>query len=79
LISTYYTQLKHLWDELASFDSIPACDCDVEKFMSEITNSNKLMQFLMGLNDGYDQVKNQILLLDPFPLVSKAYSMVFEG
>ncbi|KAJ9180683.1 hypothetical protein P3X46_008896 [Hevea brasiliensis] len=32
----------------------------------------------MGLNDSYDHVKNQILLMQPFPSVNKAYSMVLS-
>lgn len=35
-----------------------------------------LIQFLMGLNDGYEVVKSQILLLDPFPTINKAYDMI---
>lgn len=38
--------------------------------------SNKLVQFLMGLNDTYDAIRGQILLLEPLPNVSKAYSMI---
>lgn len=30
----------------------------------------------MGLNDGYDNKWNQILLMEPLPSVNKAYSMV---
>lgn len=36
------------------------------------------MQFLMGLNDSYDHVHNQILLMEPLPSVNKAYSMVLR-
>lgn len=44
--------------------------------MVEITNSNHLMQVLMGLNDIYDHIRNQVLLMDPLPSVNKAYFMV---
>ncbi|GAA0183533.1 hypothetical protein LIER_30927 [Lithospermum erythrorhizon] len=30
----------------------------------------------MGLNEEYDQIRNQILAMHPIPIVSKAYSMV---
>ena len=46
--------------------------------MTERTNRNRLMQFLMGLNERFDQVRNQILLLDSLPSVNKAYSMVLR-
>ncbi|KAL0369646.1 UNVERIFIED_CONTAM: hypothetical protein Sangu_0282700 [Sesamum angustifolium] len=34
------------------------------------------MQFLMGLNDVYDHVRTQILVMDPLPSVNKAYRMI---
>ncbi|KAL0440066.1 UNVERIFIED_CONTAM: hypothetical protein Slati_2489600 [Sesamum latifolium] len=36
------------------------------------------MQFLMGLGDAYDHVRSQVLLMDPLPLIGKAYSMIFR-
>jgi len=36
----------------------------------------KVNEFLMKLNDGYESIRGQILLMDPLPSVSKAYSMI---
>ncbi|GAA0146183.1 transmembrane signal receptor [Lithospermum erythrorhizon] len=36
----------------------------------------RVMQFLLGLNDEYEAIGNQILLMDPLPSVSKYKSMV---
>ncbi|XP_024021425.1 uncharacterized protein LOC21412662 [Morus notabilis] len=36
------------------------------------------MQFLMGLNETYSAVRGQILLMDPIPVVKKAFSLVFQ-
>ncbi|KAL2251505.1 UNVERIFIED_CONTAM: hypothetical protein Sindi_2272800, partial [Sesamum indicum] len=44
----------------------------------EIKSSDQLMQFLMGLNDTYDHVRSQILVMEPYPNVSKAFSMVLR-
>ncbi|KAK4381354.1 hypothetical protein Sango_2975700 [Sesamum angolense] len=38
----------------------------------------KLVQFLMGLNDSYDSIRNQILIMNPFPSINNAYSMVLR-
>lgn len=46
--------------------------------MMTIENENRLMQFLMGLNEGYDTVKNQILMMDPFSSTNKTYSMALR-
>lgn len=54
------------------------CECAASKSFVERENEEKIMQFLMGLNDSYDHVKNQILIMDPSPTVNKAYSMVLR-
>ncbi|KAJ0096195.1 hypothetical protein Patl1_16565 [Pistacia atlantica] len=36
------------------------------------------MQFLMGLNDSFDHVQNQILVMDPLHTINKAYSMILR-
>ncbi|KAL0406186.1 UNVERIFIED_CONTAM: Retrovirus-related Pol polyprotein from transposon RE2 [Sesamum latifolium] len=40
--------------------------------------STQLMQFLMGLNDSFDVIRSQILVIDPLILVDKAYSLVLR-
>lgn len=35
------------------------------------------MRFLMGLNDAYEPIQ-EVLMMDPLPSVSKAYSMVMK-
>ena len=37
---------------------------------------NKLIQFLMGLNSGYDAIRNQILDTDPLPTVNRAHYII---
>ena len=36
------------------------------------------MQFLMGFNEDYDNSKDQILLMDLLPSLSKDYSMILK-
>jgi len=50
--------------------------CPSVKKTQELDQRRKLMQFLMHLNDEYEAIKGQILLLDPLPTVNKAYSMI---
>ena len=38
----------------------------------------KLMQFLIGLNETYDQSCSQILMVEPTPTINKAYVMFVE-
>ncbi|KAL5798940.1 hypothetical protein ACOSQ2_003760 [Xanthoceras sorbifolium] len=68
-VSAYYTKLKGLWDELASYsDTTHGAQADQQK----------LMQFLMGLNETYSAIRGQILLMNPLPSIRQAYSSVSQ-
>lgn len=61
---------------LVLVEKMRECSCGItEKFM-EIEGRSKLMQFLMRLNNDYESVRNQILSMDSFPTVNKAYYIV---
>ncbi|KAL0416852.1 UNVERIFIED_CONTAM: Retrovirus-related Pol polyprotein from transposon RE1 [Sesamum latifolium] len=77
-ISAYFGKIKKLWDELVCLAPAPVCSCGAAKAVVESLILEQLMQFLMGLNDSYDPIRNQILLMEPFPSVTKAYSMVLR-
>ena len=36
------------------------------------------MQFLVGLNELYNQIQGRILLIDPFPSINKVYSLLIQ-
>lgn len=82
----YYSRLKHLWEELNVLQPIPQCtsgimdkcECSVSTTLANLISQNKLVQFLMGLNQSFDSIRSQILVLDPLPSVNKAYSMVLR-
>ncbi|CAL9009693.1 unnamed protein product [Prunus brigantina] len=77
-VSLYYTKLKALWDELASYNLSPTCSCGGMKTYNEQKDRDHIMQFLMGLNDSYNTVRGQILLMNPLPSVRKAYSLITQ-
>ncbi|KAK6150364.1 hypothetical protein DH2020_015296 [Rehmannia glutinosa] len=74
----YFTKLKKLWDELACLMPLPICKNETRRLIVEREMNRRLMQFLMGLQESYDQVRSQLLLMDPLPDVDKAYSMVLR-
>lgn len=76
-VTMYYTGLKKLWDELACLVPTSNCGCAAHKSTIEANAVNKLMQFLMGLSDSFDNIRSQILVLEPIPPV-KAYSMILR-
>lgn len=77
-ISIYFTKMKRLWDKLASMVFLPPCTCGALKAIEEINGRNRLMQFLMGLNDTFGIMRDQILGMDPLPYVNKAYFIVLK-
>ncbi|KAL0355297.1 UNVERIFIED_CONTAM: Copia protein [Sesamum radiatum] len=79
----YFNSLTALWDEIECLMPPKTCTCGLctcgfTRITAEEDNLIKLVQFLMGLYDSYDPIRNQILLLEPFPSVNKAHSMVLR-
>ncbi|KAL0426863.1 UNVERIFIED_CONTAM: hypothetical protein Slati_2861100, partial [Sesamum latifolium] len=79
----YFNNLTALWDELECLMPTKTCTCGLcvcgfTKTTAEEDNLTKLVQFLMGLDYSYDGIRNQILIMDPFPSINKAYSMVLR-
>ncbi|KAL2241232.1 UNVERIFIED_CONTAM: Retrovirus-related Pol polyprotein from transposon RE1 [Sesamum indicum] len=82
-VATYYTKLKQLWDEIRCLIPTTSCTCGLCMCGSNDRNivqteAGHLIQFLMGLNDSFDGVRSQILVMEPLPHVDKAYSMVMR-
>ncbi|KAJ4981464.1 hypothetical protein NE237_032301 [Protea cynaroides] len=84
-VSDYFSSLKILWDEIGSHLQSPACDCGAHSLICpahlkpvDSVESEKVFQFLLGLNDVYSTVRTQILTMEPLPVVGKAYSLVLQ-
>jgi hypothetical protein len=77
-VSAYYTKLKGLRDELHNYRFVPECSCGSSKAIQEHNHQEYVMQFLVGLNDSFAQVRGQILLLDPLPAINKIFSLVLQ-
>lgn len=83
-LSLYFSKMKKIWDELQDIDAFPICSCGVianckcnlMKGLHEKESRSRLIQFLMGLNSGYDTIRGQILSMDPLPTVNRAYYMI---
>ncbi|GMI96858.1 hypothetical protein HRI_003355100 [Hibiscus trionum] len=80
-VTTYYTQLKIIWDELVSVR--PFCTClqyncgGIQKIVND-QQKDLTMHFLMGLNESFAAVRGQILLIDPFPSITRVFSLVIQ-
>ncbi|XP_070040732.1 uncharacterized protein [Nicotiana tomentosiformis] len=71
--TTYFTKFRSLWDELNSSYVGLVCSCGaLPKFIED----QQLFQFLNGLNESYSTVKSSIMMMNPLPPISKAYSLL---
>ncbi|KAL0399837.1 UNVERIFIED_CONTAM: hypothetical protein Sradi_2327000 [Sesamum radiatum] len=82
-VSSYYTKLKSLWEEMQSISTWPkctcnGCTCNVQKQLVEMRERDQLYDFLMGLDDSFGTVKTQILSTKPTPSLGSAYHLVAE-
>ncbi|XP_075101950.1 uncharacterized protein LOC142177367 [Nicotiana tabacum] len=72
-IATYFTKMRSLWDELNSAYVGPSCSCGaLPKFIKD----QHLFQFLSGLNESYSTAKSSIIMMLPYPSISKVYSLL---
>ncbi|KAH0651465.1 hypothetical protein KY285_031588 [Solanum tuberosum] len=77
-VSVYYSKLKDLWDEFDSIVPSPSCNCARSKEYINSMFRQKLLQFLMGLNDNYSHVRSQILMMSKHPTVNQCYVMIIQ-
>uniref|UniRef100_A0A803QCA7 CCHC-type domain-containing protein n=1 Tax=Cannabis sativa TaxID=3483 RepID=A0A803QCA7_CANSA len=77
-VSAYFTKLTAIWDEIHQLRSCIPCTCAAATQHLAHQNQDQLLQFLKGLNDSYQAVRDQILLLDPCPALIKVFSMVIN-
>lgn len=49
------------------------CSCDFWKRLSEFESEEKLMQFLLELNSGFDNAISSILAMNPLPPINRGF------
>nr|XP_016513378.1 PREDICTED: uncharacterized protein LOC107830364 [Nicotiana tabacum] len=77
-VTSYYTKMKDLWDEIDLLVPGPGCDCEETRpFIKQFKNL-RLLQFLVGLNENYSQVRSEILLKTPVLTVNQAYALIIQ-
>ncbi|XP_070009293.1 uncharacterized protein LOC142162273 [Nicotiana tabacum] len=77
-IASYYSKLRELWAEYDSLTPIPRCECPKSRDYVTFMRRQKLLQFLMGLNETYEQAREHIMMMELLPIVNKACSMLVE-
>nr|XP_028952475.1 uncharacterized protein LOC103403653 [Malus domestica] len=77
-LKTRFFARQRLWDELSSYGNHKNCLYGAMEDRNEKEEQNKVMQFLMGLDDSYIVMRGQIMLVKPLPSVLKVFSMVSQ-
>ncbi|XP_019225781.1 PREDICTED: uncharacterized protein LOC109207338 [Nicotiana attenuata] len=81
-IAGYFTKIKRLWDELDALNVIITCSCvclcEGKAKLTKSLEDQRLIQFLMGLNDVYAQARGNILMMSPLPSVDITYSLLLQ-
>ena len=60
-VSDYFTKLKNLWDGYDSILPTPSCDCSKAKEFVEHMQYQRLLQFIMGLNDSFSHARGLMM------------------
>ncbi|XP_055806957.1 uncharacterized protein LOC129875721 [Solanum dulcamara] len=81
-VAGYFTRIKRIWDELDALSSGEICSCNCtcggKKKVVKSKQDERLIQFLMGLNDVYAAVRSNILMMSPLPNVNHAYFLLIQ-
>ncbi|KAK3001165.1 hypothetical protein RJ639_021761 [Escallonia herrerae] len=64
-----------VWNELQNLKPLPVCTSGARKKMQETREEEKVINFLIGLDDAYKTVRSQILNIDPLPRLGRAYAV----
>nr|GEX39230.1 ribonuclease H-like domain-containing protein [Tanacetum cinerariifolium] len=75
-IVDYYHKLNTLWKEYDAMIEFPGCVCNAFEGFKKHNQLLKLMQFLMGLDDSYMQIKSSIMSRETLPDVRSTYATI---
>ncbi|XP_049342885.1 uncharacterized protein LOC125807200 [Solanum verrucosum] len=80
-VTSYYTKMKKLWEEMNTLDSIISvlvcvCVCDGKIKMHKAEKDRRLIHFLMGLIEMYSVIRGNILMLTTLPTMAQAFSIL---
>lgn len=76
-VVVYYSELRKLWSELASYNKLPSCSSSAASEYLKLHEEANLHQFLIGLDSRkFGNVVSSLLMMDPLPSINIAYSKI---
>ncbi|KAH0775937.1 hypothetical protein KY290_007348 [Solanum tuberosum] len=81
-ITTYYTRMKKLWEELNNLCILSQCNCvcvcEAKTNIHKVEQDRRLIQFLMGLNLLYTTISGSILMMNPLPSMAQTFALLVQ-
>lgn len=71
-------QIETNLDEHGLLVTLSSCVCVTAIEYIAHDQQQKLLQFLLGLNDSYMSVRSQMIMMDPLPTVGQAFSIISQ-
>lgn len=64
-ITTYFNKLKTHWEDLETLRILPSCTHNAHATLKKQRDMEYTMCFLKGLNENYNTIKSQLLMIEP--------------
>ncbi|XP_057744701.1 uncharacterized protein LOC130962513 [Arachis stenosperma] len=82
-VTTYFTNLISIWEELENFRGILACSCGSNcvcglGVIRSHRAENQVTKFFKGLNDQYSRMRSQVMLMEPLPSINVVFSLLTQ-
>nr|XP_016485780.1 PREDICTED: uncharacterized protein LOC107806180 [Nicotiana tabacum] len=81
-VAAYFTRINRIWDQMKVLNTFMTCCCEykcgAKTHNYKMNKDQKLIQFLMGLNEGYSSARGNILMMKPLTTTSQAYSIILH-
>lgn len=75
-VSTYYSQLTKLWQQIDIFETIAWTTTADEALFKKFLETKRVFRFLNGLNKNLDSVRSRILGTKPLPTLNSVFSEI---
>ncbi|XP_050897409.1 uncharacterized protein LOC127104260 [Lathyrus oleraceus] len=77
-VTTYFNELKIHWEDLETLRVLPSCTCGAHATIKKQRDMEYVMCFLKGLNENYNTINSQILMIESLPDVLKVFSSILQ-
>ncbi|KAK4738615.1 hypothetical protein R3W88_002312 [Solanum pinnatisectum] len=77
-VTEYYFKMRDLWNDFDVLVLFPSCHCTEAKAYTDHLHQQRLLMFLMGLNEIFSHVRSDILLKAEAPSVNQAYATIVQ-